>query len=794
MTKLFQKIILLIAMMTGALLNASCPANYTTVSTTISGIQFEVCYPTVVSQSVNGGDFNIYLTITNTTGSSSAGLTLCGFAPNDPAFTNVASNVTLDPANGFSSFNLTSTACGGNGKGTFVYNAGIVAGGVARAVVTMNAASIPTTNPFVYNPVAILQPNPAVVMPAISIMVEATCPVITASNGAGATACSEGNSTGNLNNFVTGGNSPYIFSTAGAVNGSVSVDSAGVYTFSPNVAGPTNGSFNFQAFDIAGCPSNTGTITLPIVPSPIGGNDVFYTTNFGTPVINTLNFTGGTPPFTITTNNINNGSVIYDSNTAQFTFTQTAPGASFFDYTVTDANGCVIDTTPNIYIYSCNPGYTPSANLFNNVIYAMCAPATVYVGSTFQITATFANPNVTGVTPVTSPLQDIVPDPSQGPAFVPGLLYLSNNGVPAGTTFVSTGVNFGLGGMGSFSIDAGQLAPNNQFSVTMNIQATAVGLQTYTVRVPSNPAFTLEVNVDVLPCPTFTGGNTGIESCNNEVTGDLSGLIEGASGPFIFSQTGIPTCGEVTISPSGIFIYTAPAGFTGPCSFDYFATLEQTPCVSSVGTVTINANLGPMAVGASVFICENTTLTGALIGFNGTPPYTFSIVTNGTLGTATITDPVNGFFEYVPNPNTFGNDFFTFQVMDSQGCTSNVAQYNIGILQGPISANTGVTGCANNSVSGDLTSAVQGGNPPYTFALVGVPVNGTVTLNPDGTYTFVPTPGVFGIGSFQYQVTDENGCTSTVGTVLIDIVRCCPLSDDPLMQLISALYWGFTGI
>lgn len=762
MTKLFQKIALLAVLFAGGMLNASCPTNYTTLTNTRvdsngNTIFFSICFPSIVSLTVNSGQFNIYITIQNQGANVSTGVRMCSFIPFNAIFSTVSGTITSNPANG-GTLSTVANICDGSGRGDFNFASGIVAGGTATATLTIQALS---AGSYTYTANTIAQGDATgTISPTITV--EAACPTITASNGAGATACSNSSGTGNLYNFVTGGDSPYTFSSAGNVNGTVSISSGGIYTFTPSATGVT-GSFNYQAFDIAGCPSNTGTITVPIASAPIPGNDAFYVTTFGTPVVGTLNFTEGTPPFTITTNNINNGSVIYNSNTAQFTFTQTAPGASFFDYTVTDANGCTISLTPNIYIYSCNPGYTASANLFNNVIYAICAPSTVTVGNTFQITATFVNPNVTGVTPTVFALQDLVPDPTQvAPPCPcdPGLLYLSNTGVPVGTTFLSTGVNFNQGGMGSFSIDSSDLAPGGQFSLTMNVQATATGMQFYTARVPSNPNFTLTVNIDVLPCPTITGGSTGIQSCNNTVTGSLEPLVVGGSGPYSFTQTGTATCGDVGISPSGAFTYTAPIGFTGPCSFDYVAT-DINGCVSSTGTVTIIANLGPTATGSNVFICENTTLQASLSASGGTPPYTFSIVTNGTLGTATITDANLGTFNYVPNPDTFGNDFFTFQVADSAGCTSNIAQYNIGILETPNTAVVSLTACTNTPVSGDLTAYVTGGTPPYIFTGNGAAVGGSVIIGFTGPYTFTPNTGFTGVGGFPYSVNDASSCSSS---------------------------------
>ena len=80
---------------------------------------------------------------------------------------------------------------------------------------------------------------------------------------------------------------------------SVSVTSSGIYTFTPSVGGPATGSFNYQAFDTFDCPSNTGTITVPIANSPTNSGEVLYTTTFGTPVTQPLNFTGGTAPYTL---------------------------------------------------------------------------------------------------------------------------------------------------------------------------------------------------------------------------------------------------------------------------------------------------------------------------------------------------------------------------------------------------------------------------------------------------------------------------------------------------------------
>ena len=48
--------------------------------------------------------------------------------------------------------------------------------------------------------------------------------------------------------------------------------------------------------------------------------------------------------------------------------------------------------------------------------------------------------------------------------------------------------------------------------------------------------------------------------------------------------------------------------------------------------------------------------------------------------------------------------------------------------------------------------------------------NGTLTLNPDGTFEYVPDANFFGTDSFTYQLEDPSGATSAVATVTIEVL------------------------
>ena len=99
--------------------------------------------------------------------------------------------------------------------------------------------------------------------------------------------------------------------------------------------------------------------------------------------------------------------------------------------------------------------------------------------------------------------------------------------------------------------------------------------------------------------------------------------------------------------------------------------------------------------------------------------------------------------------------------------------------------------CASTALEDTLANSVTGGTPPYSFSQVGAAVNGTLLLGESGPFTFTPTAGFVGDGSFQYQVSDSgvSGCISNTATVTVAIEQCCPPIDPTSFfgQLISPI-------
>ncbi|MGH3156167.1 MAG: Ig-like domain-containing protein, partial [Streptosporangiaceae bacterium] len=134
----------------------------------------------------------------------------------------------------------------------------------------------------------------------------------------------------------------------------------------------------------------------------------------------------------------------------------------------------------------------------------------------------------------------------------------------------------------------------------------------------------------------------------------------------------------------------------------------------------------------------------------------------------------------------------SFTVTDSLSNTSAPAQRTIDVNAAPsppTAVNQNYSGVGNTplavgtspagpaaTVSGSVLDGDTDPDPSATLSVVGntTPANGSVTMNPDGTFTYVPDAGFSGTDTFQYTIAGSNdpsqtataSVTITVGTVV----------------------------
>ncbi|MBF0628702.1 MAG: tandem-95 repeat protein [Magnetococcales bacterium] len=183
---------------------------------------------------------------------------------------------------------------------------------------------------------------------------------------------------------------------------------------------------------------------------------------------------------------------------------------------------------------------------------------------------------------------------------------------------------------------------------------------------------------------------------------------------------------------TGAYTYTPNSGVTGTDRFTFKVNDGRLASNTATVTVTIRApNDAPVAAPGTLSVNQNTAGTGRLSASDANgDALTYALVTNGSKGSATLTNANNGSYRYVPRAGVTGSDSFTFKVNDGQvdSNTATVAVTIQPVLSTP--APVPATGQILSYFSGDDGALRKGVAWPGTrFADNG---DGTVTDNLTG--------------------------------------------------------------
>lgn len=245
-----------------------------------------------------------------------------------------------------------------------------------------------------------------------------------------------------------------------------------------------------------------------------------------------------------------------------------------------------------------------------------------------------------------------------------------------------------------------------------------------------------------------------------------------------------PAFGSLTFSKDGSFVYTPEEGFHGTDSFVYRATDGSAWSNAAVVTITVpKLNEAPLAIDDGYTIAESLVLTvSALDGLlandsDGDGDALSALLvagpTNGTLSL-----DASGGFVYTPNEGWNGTDSFTYRASDG---TANSGTATVRIVVTPVNERpVGVADSYAIIEDGSLSASVlandtDGDGDTLSARLVSGPSNGSLTLNANGTFTYVPDTNWNGSDSFVYVARDGLGESDpTVVTIAV-----APVNDAP---------------
>ncbi|RMA56688.1 Ig-like domain-containing protein, partial [Ulvibacter antarcticus] len=523
---------------------------------------------------------------------------------------------------------------------------------------------------------------------------------------------------------------------AGVTTSTTSGLAAGVYTVSVTIDGTVCSPVE-QSVTITE-PTNALNVTATAT------DESGPTTGDGTA---TANPSGGTPPYTYVW-----------SPGGETTQTITGLSAGTYSVTVTDANGCTATATVTV-----NPG-----TCLDLMAFAASTPVTCNGDSDGTATAT-----VTG---------------GSG-----SFTYLWSNGA---TTAVITGLS---GGAYTVTVtDTVTLCTSDATTTVNEPNILSSGIAVTNVDCFGNTTGSLDLTVSGGTAPyTFVWAPNGetTEDLFNLVAGTYSVTITDARGCVatnsatitqptagveltIVSQTDIVCTGtgSVTVAASGgttPYLYNIDGGaYQASGTFDNLTigvhpvnVLDANGCTATID-VTILTNC-ILAIDDINNTFVNIPVDGDVSTNDQNPDgpagtEVFTLVTGPSNGTLTLN--ADGTYTYTPNLDFVGEDTFVYQICDAGNpiaCDTATVYIEIQPLGSPANEPPVANADTNTTevgvpVSGTvLSNDFDPDGDPIVVTANTQPANGTVVMNPDGTYTYTPNPGFEGEDTFEYTICDD---------------------------------------
>ncbi len=234
--------------------------------------------------------------------------------------------------------------------------------------------------------------------------------------------------------------------------------------------------------------------------------------------------------------------------------------------------------------------------------------------------------------------------------------------------------------------------------------------------------------------------------------------------------------GNVYSYPKEQYSVLLPAGKTTDAVFTpqeakRYPLFDRALCLTSGGApnggmlayLDVTAGAGvPEAVNDLYTVGEDETLTvnvsdGVLANDTGTD-LTAVLVTDVHAGSLTLN--ADGSFEYTPNPDFNGTDFFTYKAVSGMQ-PSNTA--TVTLLVTPVNDAPVAVNDAYETMEGQMLHVVAPGvlgndtdvDSDHLMAVGDSgPAHGMLTLNTDGSFEYMPEAGYSGMDSFTYRASD----------------------------------------
>ena len=347
------------------------------------------------------------------------------------------------------------------------------------------------------------------------------------------------------------------------------------------------------------------------------------------------------------------------------------------------------------------------------------------------------------------------------------------------------------------------LNADGSFSYTHDSSETTTDSFTYRVEDGNGGFDTATVNLTITPVNDAPVGVTDSytvaegSTLNISVSGVLSNDTDAEGDALTSVLVSGPAHGTVTLNPDGTFTYTHDGTETTADSFTY--QVDDGNGGAATGLVNLNVvpfNDAPTAGADNFVVDEGAVLTVAAPGVLGNDtdaegnPLSATVAAGPSYGTLSLNS--DGSFVYTHDGSETTTDFFTYIVDDGNGgTTTGTVNLSINpVNDAPVASDDTYTvdegATLNVAIPGVMGNDVDVDGDPLSATVLTGPAHGVLSLNVDGSFSYVHDGSETLVDSFVYTIDDGNGETATANvTINIQPVNDAPTIAGPTMQTAS---------
>ncbi|MFM9986971.1 MAG: Ig-like domain-containing protein [Flavobacteriales bacterium] len=345
----------------------------------------------------------------------------------------------------------------------------------------------------------------------------------------------------------------------------------------------------------------------------------------------------------------------------------------------------------------------------------------------------------------------------------------------------------------SFSLEMppanGDLIVYADGSFTYTPDPDFLGIDSFTYEVCDQELCSIgAINIEVIYFndPPIAGDDEYVIVEDTELNGDLSlndsdSDVNFSNPLYLLLET--PQEGELVLDADGTFSYIPGDGFSGTEILQYQVCDEMNLCDTAYISIEVTfVNDPPSVENEFIILTDNNEYNGD-VSLNDSDEENFdllySIVTDASHGTLVLS--ANGTFVYTPTGDFTGEDVITYLVCDDLTCFEGTLIFLlIGNNNPPLVAGESVNVLEDDDVTSSVsTNDSDPDGDELTYTITEGPFHGSIEMDQDGNFTYVPELNFYGVDFLIYSVCDPyTACVEGTLQIVVDFVNDIPIAED----------------